>query len=185
MNVNIYDFDGTIYRGDSTFDFYMYCLRKRPYIIVFWPLILIAALLWAVKLINKTKMKRVLYLYFYIVDVEKLVPEFWKEAMKNIYPWYYERHTENDIVVSASPEFSLKYPCEKLGIKKLICTVVDAGTGKHITENCSGPEKKKRFLAEFPEAHVDNAYYDKDRDLFVSRLAGHKYRIVHGKSVEE
>ena len=28
MKVNIYDFDGTIYDGDSTLDFYMFCLSS-------------------------------------------------------------------------------------------------------------------------------------------------------------
>ena len=28
--MNVYDFDGTIYDGDSTFDFYKYCMKKHP-----------------------------------------------------------------------------------------------------------------------------------------------------------
>ena len=32
--MNVYDFDGTIYDGDSTRDFYIYCLRKRPVLIL-------------------------------------------------------------------------------------------------------------------------------------------------------
>lgn len=28
--MNVYDFDGTVYRGDSTVDFWLFCLRKKP-----------------------------------------------------------------------------------------------------------------------------------------------------------
>lgn len=28
--MNVYDFDKTIYNGDSTIDFYLYSLRKKP-----------------------------------------------------------------------------------------------------------------------------------------------------------
>ena len=28
--MNVYDFDGTVYAGDSTVDFYFFCLRKQP-----------------------------------------------------------------------------------------------------------------------------------------------------------
>lgn len=35
--MNVYDFDETIYDGDSTVDFYKYCLRRRPYIIFRFP----------------------------------------------------------------------------------------------------------------------------------------------------
>ena len=31
--MNVYDFDKTIYKGDSTLDFYFFCLRKKPIII--------------------------------------------------------------------------------------------------------------------------------------------------------
>lgn len=33
--MNVYDFDGTIYNGDSTVDFYLYCLREHPGLAVY------------------------------------------------------------------------------------------------------------------------------------------------------
>ena len=33
MKVNIYDFDKTIYDGDSGYDFYKYMLRRRPFLV--------------------------------------------------------------------------------------------------------------------------------------------------------
>ena len=33
MEVNTYDFDKTIYNGDSTIDFYIFCLKKEITII--------------------------------------------------------------------------------------------------------------------------------------------------------
>lgn len=32
--VNVYDFDGTIYDGDSTIDFYKFCLKKYKNMLV-------------------------------------------------------------------------------------------------------------------------------------------------------
>ena len=31
--MNVYDFDDTIYAGDSTVDFFFYCLKKKPAIV--------------------------------------------------------------------------------------------------------------------------------------------------------
>ena len=42
--VNIYDFDGTIYDGDSSIDFYLFCLRKNVSIIKFLPVFIIGLL---------------------------------------------------------------------------------------------------------------------------------------------
>ena len=35
--MNIYDFDGTLYDGDSTFDFILYSLKKHPSLLRFLP----------------------------------------------------------------------------------------------------------------------------------------------------
>ena len=35
--MNVYDFDGTLYDGDSTMDLYRYCLLRRPYIVFCLP----------------------------------------------------------------------------------------------------------------------------------------------------
>ena len=37
MWIDIYDFDGTIFRGDSTRAFWLYCLRKKPALVKFLP----------------------------------------------------------------------------------------------------------------------------------------------------
>ena len=31
--MNVYDFDGTIYRGDSTVDFFLFCMKKKPVLV--------------------------------------------------------------------------------------------------------------------------------------------------------
>ena len=41
MQVNLYDFDKTIYDGDSTIDFYLFCLKKKLSIIQYLPLFII------------------------------------------------------------------------------------------------------------------------------------------------
>ena len=63
MKLIAYDFDGTIYDGDSSVDFYIFCLIRRPYIIILWPIQALFALLYVLNFIDKTKMKRVFFLY--------------------------------------------------------------------------------------------------------------------------
>ena len=45
MKINLYDFDGTIYDGDSTRDFFFYELRRHPLILITIPYTLISAIL--------------------------------------------------------------------------------------------------------------------------------------------
>jgi hypothetical protein len=183
--MNIYDFDGTLRKGDSSAGFYLFCLSRRPYLILLLPLQGIAALLYAVKLISITAFKQFFYSYFRFINTVKLVPKYWDRDREKIYSWYSEYRTENDVVVSASPEFLLDPICRELGIRKLIASNVDPKTGRYTGKNCSGEEKRVRFLLEFPDCKVLNSYYDRDSDLPVSRLAEHGYRIVDGIPKQE
>ncbi len=184
--MNIYDFDGTIHRGDSSFAFYRYCLLHRPYLILLLPVQFLGVLAYLFKFTDLTGMKQFFYIYFRWIDAEKMAQDFWKQDIpKNIYPWFYEYHQEDEVVVSASPEFFLKYACDALGIKYLIASKIDPKTGKALGPNVTGREKKKQFLAVFPDAEPENSFYDKDKDLYVSNLAKHRYKIIHGIPEEQ
>lgn len=183
--MNIFDFDGTIRKGDSSVSFYLFCLVRRPYLFFLLPVQGLAALLWAVKVIDITAFKQAFYVYFRFINTEKLLQPFWDRDRNRIYSWYRRIHTDNDVVVSASPEFLLAPICRELGIKSLIASRVDPKTGVYTGKNCSGEEKRIRFLDEYPDAEVNNSYYDRDSDLPVSRLAQHGFRIVDGEPVQE
>ncbi len=55
--MNVYDFDGTIYRGDSTIDFYFYALKKQPALVKFLPLQLSGIIFHLCGKIDRTQMK--------------------------------------------------------------------------------------------------------------------------------
>ena len=183
--MNIFDFDGTIHRGDSSVAFYLFCLRKRPYIALLLPVQAAAAILYGLKLIDVTAMKQVFYLYFRLIDTQAMVPVFWEHDRHNILPWYSGIRSESDVLVSASPEFMLEPICRELGISTLIASKVDPLTGRYTGKNCSGQEKVRRFREIFPDAQPENSYYDRDSDLPLSRLARHGFRIVGEEPKQE
>ena len=55
--MNVYDFDETIYSGDSTRDFYFYSIKKNPSLLRFLPKQGWAFLKYMFGIINKTKFK--------------------------------------------------------------------------------------------------------------------------------
>ena len=56
--MNIYDFDGTLYHGDSTMDFLKYSFKKHPSLLRFLPAMGLAALRhYGFHSIDKTAMK--------------------------------------------------------------------------------------------------------------------------------
>ena len=138
--MNVYDFDDTIYHGDSTFDFYKFCLKKKPSVIFCFPVItaLRFVLGFEKKLVFKERFYRFLTCFS---DVDTLVEDFWKTHIKNVKDWYKTQHKEDDVIISASPEFLLTPACRILGIRHLMASRVNKRTGKYTGENCWGEEK--------------------------------------------
>lgn len=179
---NVYDFDKTIYNGDATLDFYKYCIRKYPKVLIALPFAMMGALLNSLKLISKTKFKELFYRFLrFLPDTEALVSLFWDEYSGRIFSWYIENKRESDIIISASPEFLLKPICERIGIRYLIASRVDMSTGRYNGENCHGEEKVRRFMDNFKNCVIREFYSDSLSDLPLACLAKESF-LVQGET---
>ncbi|MCD8390469.1 MAG: HAD-IB family phosphatase, partial [Firmicutes bacterium] len=176
--MNVYDFDGTIYSGDSTADFYKHCLKKYPKIWKTVPRMVIAFGLYIVGIYEKTKFKEIMYRFLTCVpDIEGELEIFWDSHMKNIKPYYSSAHKDDDVVISASPEFLLKPACGRLGIKTLIASRVDMRTGKYDGLNCRDTEKVRRFHEWDRSARINDFYSDSTADAPLAELAENAYMV--------
>ncbi len=183
--MNVYDFDGTIYHGDSTADFFKFSLKKHPSLLRYLPKQLWGFFRYAVKAIDKTKMKENFYCFLKGIDAEKEVEEFWDTHIKNIYPFYKEQQREDDIFISASPEFLLNPICKRLSINHLMASRVDMKTGKYTGVNCRSEEKVRRLYEKYGQVHIDNFYSDSDADLPLARLADKAFKITKNGEVTD
>jgi len=177
--MNIYDFDKTLCRGDSTAAFLRYSLRKHPGLIRFLPGMGLAAVEhYLLKCITKTQMKQRFYRIFTGYDAEALAEAFWDENKNRIFSWYPLQQEETDIVISASPEFLLKPICTRLGIRHLIASRVDPKTGVYTGLNCWGPEKPIRLKAEMGITHCEKFFSDSYSDQPLADIADEAFLIL-------
>ena len=65
--MNVYDFDGTIYNGDSSVEFYLFCLKKYPCIMKYIPKQIGGMLKYKLKKIDKTIMKE--YFFSFLREI--------------------------------------------------------------------------------------------------------------------
>lgn len=177
--MNCYDFDKTIYKSDSSCDFYLYCLTHYPKVLRRLPVQAVAFFRhYVLKSITKTQMKEVFYRYFQdIPDMDTALALFWKKNLCKMQPFYTKKQQESDVIISASPEFFLQPACKALGIQHLMASPVDPKTGKYNGENCHGKEKVKRFRAVFPDASVEEFYSDSLSDTPMAELAETAYLV--------
>lgn len=183
MKINLFDFDNTIYHGDSSTDFFFYCLRKKPVIIKIVPKIIISAIKYKIGKINMTELKSVNFSFLKYIDVDEMVKSFWEHNSKKIKEFYLNRNHSNDIIISASPEFLLKPICGNLKVYDLIGSVVDQKTGKFLLPNCHDEEKVKRLNEKYQGYQVMEAYSDSISDKPILLLAKKSYFVKKNRII--
>lgn len=177
-SANIYDFDHTIYDGDASFDFIVYCLLRFPKTWRFLPLQLIAIIRYVFGTYNRKQVKQAAFAIMRVLpDPERLAETFWNTHQHKIKPWYLRQKQTTDLIVSASPEFLLKPIAQYLGILPPIATRMNIHTGKISGENCRAQEKVKRLQAYDPSITIASCYSDSASDAPLLRLAEHAYMV--------
>jgi phosphatidylglycerophosphatase C len=179
--MNVYDFDQTIFYPDSSYCFLMHCLKKYP--AAFLPALPGFILRGAGKLMGVTSTQRLKEKIFSFVsrvpDVDAELEEFWSGHEKNIQSWYLAQRREDDLIISASPDFIVRPAAERLGVR-LIATPMDKRTGRICGKNCHDEEKVRRFRAEFPDEQVEEFYSDSLHDTPMARLAQRAFIVGRG-----
>jgi len=167
-----YDFDKTIYKGDSSTDFFIYMMLTRPYLLLFFPWFIIVGIIYACKFINKKELKQCLFFFVpWYSNIAKIVDKFWKRNANKIQDWYMNQKKDDDIIISASLAFILKPIMETLNIKNWIATSYSVRTGKILGQNCYGEAKVVEFKRLYKKAKLEAFYSDSMSDLPMFKVA--------------
>ncbi len=197
----IYDFDGTLYNGDSLVDFWKYTLQRKPSTILFLPYQLVSVLLWKTGVLSTERTKEMFLSFLNLFSEDQLanwVLRFWKEeGQRKVFPWVYEA-LEKDradglwpICISASPDFLLSPLLVSLGFEHWICSQFEHAARRFNrlrSRNCKGEEKYHRLM-KWQEQHsfvssIHKVVSDSADDLSVFAMARARYRIIKGKPVK-
>ncbi len=183
--MNVFDFDKTIYKDDSTVDFYFFTLKRHPSVVLYAPILIWSAILWGLGIYNKTQFKENFYKFLKVIkDIDSELESFWDINQDKIKDFYLRIKKEDDVVISASPEFLLKPICNRLGINYLYASRVDKKTGKYDGENCWGEEKVKRFYEAFGEDKKINCFYsDSLSDTPLAKISDESYIVAGDKLI--
>ncbi len=173
--MNLYDFDNTIIKGDSSVKLIKYSFFRHPIMLIISS---IKALKEVIKGSSLGSIKSELFSFVKkIPDLDSYINKFILKNKKHIKKFYLERQKENDVVISASFDFIIVPFCHSLGIKNVIATKYDTKKGCIIGKNCKGEEKVKRFKEVYKDAKVFEAYSDSLSDLPMFKLAKKAYLV--------
>ena len=178
----VYDFDGTIYDGDSSIDFFIFCLKRHPKAFAVLPKLILYTFRYLFKLCSKEELKEHFFAVVkYVPDINLEVSCFWEKHLNKIFNWYSIKEHTYDVIVSASPEFLLSPLLKNYNVLSVIATKVNPMTGKFLSPNCYGQEKITRLIQQFDNILIREFYFDSDSDLPLAALSICSYRVCDGK----
>lgn len=187
--MNVYDFDNTIYDGESVLHFFFFYIKKSPHLIKYIPKVLYALFKYKSGRITVEKALEdyapfVEDFFKSIKDIRADSKEFWDLHMNNIKPFYNEVRKSDDVIVTASPEITMHEICKRLNISHCVGSLIDEDTGK-ITRLCLRSRKVPAFFEAFPDAVIENFYTDSPKnDAPLIDIAEHAF-IVKGNKIRQ
>lgn len=180
-----YDFDKTIYKGDSSTDFFFYMIFTRPYLLLFMPWFLIVLALYGMKILSKKTTKECLFFFVpWYSDIEKIVDKFWQHNANKIKDWYCKQKKDDDVIISASLSFIVKPMMEVLNIKNWIATNYSIKTGKIYGKNCYGEAKVAEFNRLYKKQKLDAFYSDSLSDAPMMKISDKAF-LVNGDEITD
>ncbi len=170
--MNAYDFDDTIYDGDSSIDFFLFFLKKDPSVITFAP-----AVAKIMKDYRKTKVRfdELIDKYGYVIedymktkkpDIPALFEEYWDTHEHKIKPFYKQVQKPDDLIITASPTPLMDIICKRIGVTHYLGSEFDVETGK-FGRGCFRERKIEFFREAYPDGVIDDFYTDSLNDEFL------------------
>ena len=186
MKINIYDFDGTIYDGDSSKDFIKFLISKDKTLLLHLPKIFFYFIKYRLRFISKETMKEC---FFEVLtkfnNIDKEIEEFWNKNDYKIKDIFRNNSHKNDIIASASPYFLLEPIKKKYKVKDLFASPIDKKTGKYNGVNCHGEEKVRVLKEKYPDIIFESMYSDdvkSDRPLL--EISNNSYVVIKNEIID-
>ncbi len=183
--MNVFDFDNTIYNGESFVDLFIMVLGKDPSLLRYVPTMVSGVVQYKTGTLRlETALERYSKPFEdYIAtlpDLDALVDEFWDKHMHKIKSFYDDVRSDDDLVLSASPQIVVEEVCRRLGIKRCIGTQFDRETGK-LGRVCFRENKIAAFREAYPNAHIDTLYTDSMHDKPLMDISDSVYFVKGNK----
>ena len=183
--MNVYDFDNTIYKGESAIDFFVYYLKRDPKLLAYAPSVVKALADYKAQ---KISIDDALSKYATLVedycrqipDLEGDIKKFWDINCKKIKPFYFAQRKDDDVILSAGFDIVLEEMGRRMNIKNIVATETDRENFK-ILNFCFRENKVKAFKKYYPDAVIENFYTDSLNDQPIIDLAQNAFLVKGNK----
>ena len=183
--MKVFDFDNTLYHGESAVDLALYMIRNNKRIILYLPKIFYNLMKYKLCLADKKKMVRAIndFMKNAVRSREELfgsVQGFWEENRHKLDRDILARIKSDDVIISAGPDFLLYGIKELLSTDNIICSRIDPEKLRVKYLNFGG-NKVRRYRALYGDRPVNCFYTDSYNDKAMMDIAERVYIVRKGR----
>lgn len=175
--MNVYDFDKTIFPGDCSIGFCFWCMKRHPGLyFTFFPKAVINIIRRKTGKMSEAEMQRKFFGYLTLIDdFDEQIERYWDINEKKISSWYLAQKRPDDLIISASPSCIIEPIAKRLGVN-FMATEYDREYGVYLNNMMYAREKAKYIIDHgFPV--IDNFYSDSLADTPLA-LCAEKAHLV-------
>lgn len=178
--MNAYDFDGTIYPGDCSVEFGLFCCMHHPKMwVTFFPKAITNLIKYKKGSMKRAKMMKEYFKFLRkdrLKDFDELIQKFWDKNEKKISKWYLNQKKPDDLIISASPTCIIAPIAKRLGVN-YAATEYDREFGV-IIDNLMFAKGKARYIIDKGFPVIDNFYSDSLADTPLALCAEKAHLVI-------
>ena len=175
--MNVYDFDKTIFAGDCSIGFCIWCMNRHPKLwITFFPKALINLIRSKTGNMPEYLMQRKFFGYLTLIDdFDVQIKKYWDKNEKKIAAWYLAQKRPDDLIISASPICIIEPIAKRLGVN-FVATEYDRECGV-LLNNLMYAREKAKYIFDHGFPKIENFYSDSLADTPLALCAEKAYLV--------
>ena len=183
--IKVFDFDNTIYRGESAVDLAFFMIKSNKRILFFVPTIFYNLIKYKLCLVDKDNMQKAINRCFKsaIKDKNGLlgpVESFWEKHSCKLDERMLKRIGKDDIIITATPDFLINGIKDRLNTSNIISSEVDAEK-REVTYFNFGDNKVRKYKELYGGKKIDSFYTDSYNDKALMDISERVFIVKKGR----
>lgn len=183
--MQVFDFDNTLYYGESAVDFAVWMIRHNRRILLWLPRIFWNLLKYKLCLVDRESIEQPVNEFLRLLirdeaELRRTVARFWETHRRFLNQRVIAKIRPGDVIITAGPSFLLEPIHAELKGVRMICSEVDLQRRRVVYINMHD-NKARRFREEFGQAPIARFYTDSFNDRAMMEIAERVYLVKRSR----
>ncbi len=179
--MKVFDFDNTIYDGESMVDFVYFMMEKKEKLKKYKGVVDRLLKLYELNLLSPSLIENVINKYrgelnFPTANIKSYIDEFWKINKGKIKKDMLAKISKDDLIITAAPDILLEPIKKKLKTNNIYTSIVNMET-KELVFMCYKENKAKKYKELYGDQMIDELYTDNYADKPLMKISKKVYLI--------